>query len=248
MQVSIKGIVLREVKTGEADKILTILTEEYGVISAAAKGSRRLKSKLFAGTGIFCYSEFVLFEGKTMYSVNEATSLEVFFGLRETIEGMSLAMYISEIAQTISPTGTEAKNILKLLLNTFHLIATEYKTRNILQLKTIFEIRALTETGFMPSLVACQKCGEFECDSYSLDTLSGDFICYKCAKHCGRAINISGPQMAALRHIVFSDFEKIYSFSLSQTQIKSLSEFSSLYVRTQLGHKFKTLSFFETLI
>ena len=248
MQVSIKGIVLREVKIGEADKILTILTEEYGVISASAKSSRRLKSKLFAGTGVFCYSEFVLFEGKTMYSVNEATSLEVFFGLRETIEGVSLAMYLAEIAQTISPTGTEAKNVLKLLLNTLHLISTEHKTRNILQLKTIFEIRALTETGFMPSLVVCQKCGEFEGESYALDVISGDFICNRCALHNKRAINISRPQMAALRHIVFSDFEKIYSFSLSEIQILSLSEFSSLYVRTQLGHKFKTLSFFETLI
>ena len=53
-QVKTKGIVLREVKTGESDRILTILTPDSGMISAAAKGAQRLKSKLFAATGLFC--------------------------------------------------------------------------------------------------------------------------------------------------------------------------------------------------
>ena len=60
-QVKTTGIVLREVRTGESDRILTILTPGHGVISASAKSSQRLKNKLFAATGLFCYSEFVLF-------------------------------------------------------------------------------------------------------------------------------------------------------------------------------------------
>ena len=55
------GLVVRATKTGEADRALSILTPGHGVISAMAKGSLRLKSKLFSGTGLFCYSEFLLF-------------------------------------------------------------------------------------------------------------------------------------------------------------------------------------------
>ena len=77
-QVKTKGIVLREVKTGESDRILTILTPDSGMISAAAKGAQRLKSKLFAATGLFCYSEFLLFPSKNLYIVDEATPIEVF--------------------------------------------------------------------------------------------------------------------------------------------------------------------------
>ena len=36
-----KGIVLRETETKESDKILTLLTAEYGKISVIARGARR---------------------------------------------------------------------------------------------------------------------------------------------------------------------------------------------------------------
>ena len=69
MQLVTPGLVLREVKVGESDRILTILTPEHGVLSCTAKGSLRLKSKLFSACGLFCYSEFTLFAGRTsLYS------------------------------------------------------------------------------------------------------------------------------------------------------------------------------------
>ena len=80
MQMITTGLVLRATKTGEADRVLSILTPEHGIISAIAKGSLRLKSKLFSATGLFCYSEFELFEGKSMYVVDSASVKELFLG------------------------------------------------------------------------------------------------------------------------------------------------------------------------
>ena len=93
MQIVTPALVLREVQVGEADRILLLLTPEQGLISASAKGSLRLKSRLFSGCGLFCYSEFTLYEGRTMYRVDEAQVKNTFFGLRESVEGMALAMY-----------------------------------------------------------------------------------------------------------------------------------------------------------
>ena len=76
MQITTMGLVLRATKTGENDRILAILTPEYGVVSAVAKGSQRLKNKLFSATGLFCYSEFVLFPGKNLYTVDDAQERE----------------------------------------------------------------------------------------------------------------------------------------------------------------------------
>ena len=108
MQLVTPGLVLREVKVGESDRILTILTPEHGLISASAKGSLRLKSKLFSACGLFCYSEFTLFAGKSMYMVDDAQVKQVFFGLPKSLEGMALAMNLAEIAQTLLPSGGEA--------------------------------------------------------------------------------------------------------------------------------------------
>ena len=108
MRTTTMGLVLRATKTGEADRALLLLTPD-GLVSAMAKGALRLKSRLFSGTGLFCYSEFTLFEGKTMFVVDEAGVRQVFWGIHESVEHMALAMYFAELASTLSPTGQEAE-------------------------------------------------------------------------------------------------------------------------------------------
>ena len=58
------GLVLKETRYKESDRIITLLTPGLGVISASAQSSLRLKSKLFSACGLFCYSEFVLVPGR----------------------------------------------------------------------------------------------------------------------------------------------------------------------------------------
>ena len=72
------GLVLKETRYKESDRILTILTPGLGVISASAQSSLRLKNKLFSACGLFCYSEFILLPGRNMYTVREASSKNVF--------------------------------------------------------------------------------------------------------------------------------------------------------------------------
>ena len=122
MRTTTMGLVLRATKTGEADRALLLLTPD-GLVSAMAKGALRLKSRLFSGTGLFCYSEFTLFEGKTMFVVDEAEVRQVFWGIHESVEHMALAMYFAELASTLSPTGQEAEAQLRLLLNSLYLLS-----------------------------------------------------------------------------------------------------------------------------
>ena len=91
MPIATMGLVLRQVRVGEADQILTLLTPDLGVISASAKGSLRLKNKLFSACGLFCYSEFTLTSGRSHYFVDSAQVRRVFHGLSQSIEGMGLA-------------------------------------------------------------------------------------------------------------------------------------------------------------
>ena len=91
------GLVLKETRYREADRILTILTPKLGVITAMAANSLRLKSKLFSACGLFCYSEFTLVPGRNMYTVREAEVQNIFHGISSSIEGVSLAMYLTEL-------------------------------------------------------------------------------------------------------------------------------------------------------
>ena len=245
-QIKTKGIVLREVHTGESDRILTILTPQYGVISASAKSSQRLKNKLFAATGLFCYSDFVLFEGHSMYIVDEAEAIENFFGLRASVETMSLAMYLAELLSTLAPEGEEAMAQLRLLLNSFALISKGQK--DLHQIKLICELRALANAGYMPDIVACGGCGCYEDTAFFFDLEQGTLLCGSCAAKQGRQINLSGAELAAMRHILYSEHEKAFGFTLVPQKMKHLSAIVTAYVVRQLDHRFKSLDFLQTVL
>lgn len=66
--IKTKGIILLESNMGDYDKMLTMLTPGYGKIGCAAKGARRPKSLLLAGTQFLCFGEYLLYKGSRRIS------------------------------------------------------------------------------------------------------------------------------------------------------------------------------------
>ncbi len=240
------GLVLRATKTAESDRALLILTPEHGLISAMAKGALRLKSKLFSSTGLFCYSEFVLFEGKSMYVVNEAQINNVFFGLHEDVTSMALAMYLAELTSALSPTNEDAKYLLRLLLNTFYFISE--KKRPNLQLKAIYELRAMCKVGYMPNLIACSDCHEYEKDAFCFEVNKARLFCKDCANHRELTCNIDIASLTAMRHIAYSDDDKLFKFTLSENSLNQLSNVAEKYTIHCMERPMKSLAFFHEVV
>lgn len=78
----VKGIILSENNMGDYDKMLTILTPNFGKISCAAKGARRPKSALLAGTQLFCFGEYLMYKGTSTYHINSCETIEMFYNIR----------------------------------------------------------------------------------------------------------------------------------------------------------------------
>lgn len=246
MKFKCNGLVLRAVKVGEADQILSVLTPAQGIISISAKGSLRPKNKLFSACGLFSYSEWVLFEGKTMARADEATPIEVFFGLRESIEGVALATYMAEMLQILSPTGEEAENLLRLMLNSLHLLAESKASPAVV--KAVFELRALAEAGFMPDVLGCAVCGRYEDGQFLFDAHSGGLVCGHCAAKQNRATNIDAAALAALRHIVLSESGKVFGFTLSAQSLLLLRQVAEQFVLFNFDYPPKSLAFLKTVL
>ena len=80
-----KGIVLRSIRYGEADRILDLYTPEAGLISAIAKGIRRTKSRFGARLEPFSCVDFLAYQGKTLDTVTQVEVLRSFRGIRENL-------------------------------------------------------------------------------------------------------------------------------------------------------------------
>ena len=74
----VKGIVIKEIQYKDNDKIITLLTDEFGKISCLAKGAKKNNSPLLAACQLFVYSEFVLYKGTSFYHINSAETIDFF--------------------------------------------------------------------------------------------------------------------------------------------------------------------------
>lgn len=246
MQIATTGLVLRQVKLGEADQILTLLTPDLGVISASAKGSLRLKNKLFSASGMFCYSEFSLTSGRSHYFVEAAQVKKVFHGISESVEGMCLATYMAEIAIALSPAPPEADAQLRLLLNSLYMIG--QKKLPLRQLKTIYELRAMSMAGYQPDLLACADCGRYDGGEFYFDPVEGNLLCADCADKARHIPNLDTGALYALRHICLAEDRKLFSFTLAPASLKNLSRVSEQYLLAHLEHGLKSLDFLKTVL
>ena len=245
MRTTTMGLVLRATKTGEADRALLLLTPD-GLVSAMAKGALRLKSRLFSGTGLFCYSEFTLFEGKTMFVVDEAEVRQVFWGIHESVEHMALAMYFAELASTLSPTGQEAEAQLRLLLNSLYLLSEGRRAPRLV--KAVYELRAMTLAGFMPDLVACADCVKYEGGAFCFDARKGRLYCGECAAKRELECHLDPAALAAMRHIVFSGDDKLFSFSLAEHSTQLLGAVTGRWALYCVDRPLRSLDFLNTVL
>lgn len=248
MEVTTNGLVIRE-KEFKGDRILLLLTEDKGIITAYAKGAKSPKSRFASSTELFCYTRFVLSDKNNKYWVENADPLEVFFGLRSSIEKISLGSYICEVSGYLSPPAQEnSHEFLRLLLNCLKLL--EEDRRSLAFIKALFELRILTMAGFMPDLVGCRRCRQYESENMYFSVEEGNIICKNCINNepDKDLIFLSPAVLSAMRHIIYSSFEKLFSFSLSENALKSLGRISELYLLEHMDFVPKTLTFLHSIL
>ena len=241
---TIDGVVIKTSVTGEADRIVWVLTRDRGVIRAFAKGARGTKSRLHGGTSHFCYCDFTFSEKNNVYNINEALIKEVFFDLRSSMEILTLSQYFCEVLMKSVPEKCEEEIYLRLLLNSFHFLCKGRKPE--LLVKAVFELRLACIAGYMPSLIACNVCSEYETDTMYFSCADGSLFCGSCGK--GMAIpRVPLPVISAMRHICFSDFSKIFSFELQENSLELLCRLTENYLQTVLGQEFRLLDYFRDI-
>ena len=242
MRFSAKGLVIKEQKVAESDRLLTVLTGERGLIRSFAPHAMNIKSKNMSATQLLAYSDFVFYRGRDTYSVNEAQAINVFFDLRKDIEALSLAGYFCELAGAFAPQEDEAGDYLSLILNALHLLCK--KTRGFRIIKSVVELRLCALSGYMPDLTACRGCGAFD-DGMRFEMRDGAISCEKCE---GNGTPVPKGVLAAMRHIIYSQPSKLFNFNLPDEALGLLSKTTERYVQTQMERRFSTLDFYYSVV
>lgn len=225
--IKTKGIVLAQNNMGDNDKMITILTPDLGKIGCAARGARRPKSTLMAGTQFLCFANFMIYKGVSSYSLNSAEPIEIFYNIRLDIDKLKYATEVTKIANDVTEENEGTYKILQLVLNTLYMISESDKDLDFIL--SIYKLRLLSIIGFRPVIEKCTTCSEKQ-KLYFFSFRDNGLKCSNCKKQDTGAMELSEATAKAIRYIILVEPKKIFSFEMSDENKKQLKLLTKIYL------------------
>ena len=268
------GLVIREHKMGEADKLLTLLTPEYGQIRVMCKGASSFKNRSMAATQPFSWCNFEIYKKDDYNWLRQAELLDSFFDLRADLAALALGAYICEVMCDVTPEMQPAADLTRLTLNTLHAVSKQLRPNA--QVKGVFELRLAGYIGFMPDLARCCKCGEEHPQPAGaghphaafIDVMNGRLVCRECnarkAAGAVRPVPVGGDDdrreerivivpvtpgvLEAMRFALRALPERMFSFTLDGGELRGFAAACETYLLNHLERGFNTLDFYKTVM
>ncbi len=256
--IEVDGLVIRAVTTGEADKVITLLTAKYGRITITGRGVVGMRNRHAASAQLFSYSTFLLHKRGNFWYIRDTFFIECFMNIRYDVEKLALANYVCDVASDFALENVEDPELLSLTLNTLYAISNLDKIP-LEQVKGAFEFRAAVQGGFMPDLSGCAVCGLDEDTEYSMDVMNGRILCKKCRPLVENDpsyledpsakifIRLSYPVLCALRYIELAGTKKFLSFTLDKVEMSLFSVVCERYLLNHLEHGFTSLEYYKNI-
>ena len=246
MHFKTKGLVLRQTEYKDNDKLLTVLTQDFGRMTMKARGVKSRSSKLKSGCQLLAYSEFTVFENKGMCTIDEANPLELFLPLRDDLEQLCLASYFAQVTEMLAQEDSPNPELLSLTLNCLYALSRLQKPQ--LQVKAAFELSAACIAGYEPALDGCAVCQNAEPDRFHVQ--QGVLLCAGCQgqEAQGLRMPLRPGTLAAMRHIVYGEKKQLFQFRASEEILQELSGLTETYLTMQLEQSFYTLDFYKSVL
>jgi DNA repair protein RecO (recombination protein O) len=216
----VRGFVLREVALGEADRLIEILTAQKGLVTALARGSRRVKSPLLAATQMFALSDFTLFNYKGRTTIDAAELVEPFLRLREDLDRLVCAAHLAEVFHDLVRDDLSDDRMYVLWAYSCHAILSQPDPLLVVH---VAQLKALSVSGFTPALDACQACRN------------------------PNLLHLSAPALACLKHIILSPAERLFAFNVSDAVKQEVRTFSDRYLTAIMEKNYQRLSLLQDL-
>ncbi len=171
-----QGIVLRSYSFGEADKIVILLSPNRGKLRTVAKGVRKTKSRFGGRLETLTHVDLVLYEGKNLDMITEASIIEAFPKLRENLDRVVAAGTMIEIADVVAQEDEPARRLFLLLQRGLRALESSDPHPDLV---TTYLLKAAEIVGVAPALSHCAGCGAKEGLS-RFSFAAGGVLCDRC--------------------------------------------------------------------
>ena len=198
-----KGIVLRSIRYGEADRILDLYTRDAGLVSAIAKGVRRTKSRFGGRLEPLSCVDFVAYQGRTLDTLTQAELLRSFRGVREDLARFDAAARMVGSVRALSGGDEADRRVFNLLYN--GLDALEEHDSGFEAVEAAFGLKLSILAGYAPQLDLCSNCAADPKEApepfYFAPDLGG-MLCSECRSTTGDAFPLAPGTLDRLRTLI----------------------------------------------
>jgi len=188
-----EGVVLRTMRLGEADRIVTMLTRGHGKVRAVAKGVRRTRSKFGARLEPLSHVALLCWQGRELDIVNQAEVTDTFRAVREDLARVAKAFTLLEVVDQLSQERHANPRLFDMLLGALRALEAD----DAALLVPAFCLKVLALEGSAPVLDECASCGSAG-DLVAFDILEGGALC----RSCRRGRPVSADALALVRRIL----------------------------------------------
>ncbi len=240
--VKLSAIVIKAVKSGENDKMLTLLSQEEGKVTVLAKGLMSLKHKSKSACAPLCYSSFVLKKVKDgFYTLISAELNESFRTLSEDVVLLSYGAYFASLAEMCVQSGVGANEEVRLLLNTLYVLCKRPDEGALI--KAVFEFKIMELCGIVPEF-------EYECPCGD----DGTFFCIsdgevRCVAHkTADSIVVNKAQIQLAKYITESSLKDALFAVCNKEIASSLASVTEPFLQYHLGNLPNSLDYLHSII
>lgn len=237
-----EGIVLRVRNLGEADRLVTLYTKEYGKINTVARGARRIRNRLLGPTLPFTHGRYLIFPNKGLHNLSQAEIIHSGQTLRDDLEKLAYASYVTELLDASTPEEDPTEGVFPLLAGTLSL---GERGRFNLAVRA-FEIRLMRELGYEPELYHCLNC-HTELHNQLHFTEQGGVVCQDCIGHFPGYLPISNGTWELMKRLLEWDFSRLGILHPAPGNIGEMTRLMRRYLDFRLEYPLKSLDFLETL-
>ena len=195
-----EGIVLKAIKLGEADRIVTFFTRHHGKVAAVAKGIRKTKSRFGGRLEPFTRVDLMLYRGRSLDTITSVDIVESFKGVRDHYETLTAAASLAELVDKVTPDRERALPVYALLVSGLEALAAGESTTVV----PAFYVKLLSVSGYHPQLRVCAGCGSHDALAGFSAPLGG-VICESCLNEEEDAVGLSSDRIATLNRLLGSE-------------------------------------------
>lgn len=236
---------LRRTDFGEADRLLTLYTRDFGKIKAVAKGARKPQSRKTGHVELFMRSNFLFASGRDIAILTQAEMVEPYAALRDDLIRSTYAAYVVELLDRFTVEEDKHSGIYQLLADALGWLATQ---EDVLLVARYYELRLLGLAGFRPQLFHCVACGEAieERDQFFSGELGG-VLCPDSRAEDRRAVAITAVSLKVLRYLQTRSWDTVHALRLKRTVHTELENVMHFYITYVLERNLKSVEFLHRL-